>query len=102
MRILKKNAAIFICATLISIGGGEDRDDAIDYVCIFPPYTPKEDIEIEISKYAKSLQLLRFYDPPVDDGEIAYAGVKNQKLYFIRNSERKEFLNHKNGCSKNN
>lgn len=67
----------------------------------FSPYTQKSDVKKEIEKYAASLKMLRYFEPSMSDGKVPHAVIHNKNLILIRNEERKNWLEHEEGCRKN-
>lgn len=101
MRVLNSILYIFLCILIILIQGSREIRVKYDYLCIFPPYTPKKYVEKEIGVYVSLGNYLRFFEPSSDDGLITRAAIYNQKLIYIKNEIREDGLKYEAGCWRN-
>ena len=71
-----------------------------DYICVFSPYTPFSFVKAEVSKYASSVERLGGYKESMDDGIVTFAIIKDDKLIFIGDDLRGNYMNPENSCKK--
>ncbi|QMV71831.1 hypothetical protein HS961_02700 [Comamonas piscis] len=96
----KSSLVIFLSLLLLIQDSTIDLNET-DYICIFPPYAEKSDIEKEIKKYATSFKIMRYFEPSISDVKVTHAVIHNNKLILIRTEKRKNWLKHEEGCRKN-
>jgi len=51
-----------------------------DFVCIFPPYTPKLFIIEDLNKYSNNIKDNMKYKESMDDGIFTYFFIKNKEI----------------------
>lgn len=82
-----KLTAIIIIISIILIWYFFKKDDFsyyinrdYDFVCIFPPYTPKLFIIEDLKKYSNNIKDNMKYKESMDDGIFTYFFIKNKEI----------------------
>lgn len=98
--MIKSSLVIFLSLLLLIQDSTIDLNES-DYICVFSPYAEKSEVKKEIKKYAKSFQIMRYFEPSMSDVKVTHAVIHNKKLILIRTEERKNWLEYEEGCRKN-
>ena len=82
-----KLTAIIIIISIILIWYFFKKDDFsyyinrdYDFVCIFPPYTPKLFVLDDLRKYSNNIKDNMKYKESMDDGIFTYFFIKNKEI----------------------